>query len=99
MPPYAIRAGTINTINIRSRTMPHVIVKLSPGKSEQQKARLALEITDSVMSVLNYGAESVSVAFEEVDSCEWAEKVYRPDIKARWNQLYKKPEYNPLEIC
>jgi len=48
--------------------MPHVVVKLWPGKSEQQKARLIQEITDSVMlSVLNYGAKSVSVAFEEVD--------------------------------
>jgi 4-oxalocrotonate tautomerase len=36
------------------------------------------------MSVLNYGAESVSVGFEEVKSQEWAEKVYRPDIKAKW---------------
>jgi len=43
------------------------------------------------------GAESVLVAFEEVESQEWREKVYRPDIKAKWNQLYKKPRYNPLE--
>ena len=63
--------------------MPHVVVKLWPGKSEQQKTRLAQEITDSVMSVLNYGAESVSVGFEEVESQEWAEKVYRLDIKAK----------------
>ena len=49
------------------------------------------------MSVLNYGAESVSVGFEEVESQEWAEKVYRPDIKAKWDQFYKKPGYNPLE--
>jgi hypothetical protein len=27
-----------------------------------------------------------------------AEKVYGPDIKAKWDQLYKKPEYNPLEM-
>lgn len=73
--------------------MPHVIVKLWPGKSEQQKARLAQEITDSVMSVLDYGAESVSVGFEEVGSQDWAEKVYRPDIEATWDQLYKKPGY------
>lgn len=73
--------------------MPHVIVKLWPGKSEQQKARLAQEITDSAMSVLDYGAESVSVGFEEVRSQDWAEKVYRPDIKAKWGQLYKKPGY------
>ncbi len=33
---------------------------------------------------------------EEVESQEWAEK-YRPDIEAKWDQLYKKPEYNPLE--
>ena len=77
--------------------MPHVVVKLKPGKSEQQKTRLAQEITDSVMSVLNYGAESVSVGFEEVELQEWTEKVYRPDIKAKWDQLYKKPEYTPFE--
>jgi 4-oxalocrotonate tautomerase len=77
--------------------MPHVVVKLWPGKSEQQKAQLALEITDSVMSVLNYEVESVSVAFEEVRSQEWEENVYRPDIEAKWDQLYKKPGYNPLE--
>jgi 4-oxalocrotonate tautomerase len=77
--------------------MPHVIVKLWPGKSERQKKKLAEEITDSVMSVLNYGAESVSVAFEEVGSQEWTEKVYRTEIKAKWDQLYKKPGYNPLE--
>ena len=77
--------------------MPHVVVKLWPGKSEQQKAQLAWEITDSVMSVLKYGAESVSVGFEEVEAQEWAEKVYGPDIEAKWDQLYKTPEYNPLE--
>ena len=31
--------------------MPHVIVKLWPGKSEQQKRRLAQAITDDVMEM------------------------------------------------
>ena len=35
--------------------MPHVIIKLWPGKSKQQKARLSEEIVQSVTSVLNYG--------------------------------------------
>ena len=35
--------------------MPHVIVKLWPGKSEDQKRRLAEAITKDVMAVLNYG--------------------------------------------
>jgi 4-oxalocrotonate tautomerase len=46
--------------------MPHVIAKLWPGKSEQQKQELAARIAEDVMSVLGYGAESVSVAMEEV---------------------------------
>jgi 4-oxalocrotonate tautomerase len=77
--------------------MPHVIVKLWPGKSEQQKARLAEAITKDVMSALHYGEESISVAFEEVPSKDWAEKVYRPDIHAKWNTVYKKPGYNPFK--
>jgi 4-oxalocrotonate tautomerase len=34
--------------------MPHIIVKLWPGKSEQQKTRLAEEIAKDVMDVLKY---------------------------------------------
>jgi len=30
---------------------------------------------------------------EEVKSQDWAEKVYRPDIQAKWDKLYKKPRY------
>jgi len=60
--------------------MPHVIVKLWPGKSEQQKVRLAEELVKDVTKVLNYGEESVSVAIEEVEPQDWAEKVYQPDI-------------------
>jgi 4-oxalocrotonate tautomerase len=74
-------------------TMPHVIVKLWPGKSEQQKRRLAEAITDDVMKVVHYGEESVSVAFEEVDANNWAEKVYQPDIVRKADTLYKKPGY------
>jgi len=73
--------------------MPHVIVKLWPGKSEQQKTQLAEEIVKDVMKVLNYGGESVSVAIEEVPARDWAEKVYEPDIVNNSEKLYKKPGY------
>jgi len=46
--------------------MPHVIVKLWPGKSEHQKRRLAEAITKEIIDILHYGDESVSVAMEEV---------------------------------
>lgn len=78
--------------------MPHVIVKLWPGKSEQQKTRLAEAITKSVMEVLHYGDESVSVAMEEVKSKDWLGKVYKPDIQDKWGTLYKKPGYDPNDL-
>jgi len=76
--------------------MPHVIVKLWPGKSEKQKAKLAEEITKAVMSVLNYGEGSVSVAMEEVGAEEWMDKVYKPEILDKPTQIYKKPGYSSV---
>ena len=74
--------------------MPHVIVKLWPGKSEDQKTRLAQAITKDVMEILHYGEESVSVSMEVVKPRDWAEKVYRRDIEANPDMLYKKPGYD-----
>lgn len=74
--------------------MPHVIVKLWPGKTDEQKRRLARAIADDVMKTLNYGDESVSVAFEEIAAGDWAEQVYKPDIVEKARTLYKKPGYS-----
>jgi 4-oxalocrotonate tautomerase len=76
--------------------MPHVIVKLWPGKSEKQKASLADAITKAVMRVLNYGEESVSVALEEVAPGAWMDQVYKPDILGKPDQIYKKPGYSSI---
>ena len=73
--------------------MPHVIVKLWPGKSEAQKRRLAEAITKGVATILHYGDESVSVAMEEVNAADWNEKVYQPDIVVKVATLYKTPGY------
>jgi len=78
--------------------MPHVIVKLWPGKSEQQKTRLVEAITKDVMNILHYGEESVSVAMEEIKPGEWAEKVYRAELKDNLDKLYKKPGYDERDL-
>ena len=78
--------------------MPHVIVKLGPGKSEQQKMLLTDAITKDVMEILHYGENSVSVALEEVEPQDWAEKVYKPDIQDKAANLYKKPGYDLKDL-
>jgi 4-oxalocrotonate tautomerase len=67
------------------------MVKLGPGKSEQQTARLAEEIAKDVRNVLNSGEESVSVAIEEVSPEDWAEQVAKPEIVNNAENRDKKP--------
>ena len=73
--------------------MPHVIVKLWPGKSEAQKQEMTDKIVDVVTCALGYGDESVSVALEEISSSDWKANVYDPDIKGGKGEMYKKPGY------
>jgi 4-oxalocrotonate tautomerase len=77
--------------------MPHVIIKLYPGRTEAQKKELAGEIVKDVAAIAKCEQKSVSVAFEEVDPQDWIEKVYKPDIVEKKDLLYKEPEYNPFK--
>jgi 4-oxalocrotonate tautomerase len=72
--------------------MPHVLVKLYSGRSEQQKARLAEALFEAVVSTLNLEEKSVSVAIEDVEPENWTREVYKPDILDN-PKIYKKPGY------
>jgi 4-oxalocrotonate tautomerase len=75
--------------------MPHVIVKLYAGRSEQQKARLAEEVTKAVMAGANCNEDAVSVSIQDIAPENWTEQVYKPDIAAKPDTLYKQPGYKP----
>ncbi|WP_108682033.1 tautomerase family protein [Methyloceanibacter sp. wino2] len=75
--------------------MPHIVVKLWPGKSEEQKAQLTEAIVREVTGILGSGPQSVSVGFEEVPSDDWTEQVFEPDILNKWDTLTKEPGYGP----
>jgi 4-oxalocrotonate tautomerase len=55
--------------------MPHIIVKMHPGRSEQQKAQLTAAIVKDVMDITRVGPDAVSVAIEGVKPADWAEQV------------------------
>lgn len=73
--------------------MPHVIVKLWPGRTEDQKQELTDRIVKAVMESIQVEAKSVSVALEEISPEKWAKDVYGPDIIDKAETLYKKPGY------
>ena len=76
--------------------MPHVIVKLYPGRTDDTKKMLAEKIAGDVAEIADCQMKSISVAIEEVDPNDWPEKVYRPDIEEKSDSLVIKPGYNPF---
>jgi 4-oxalocrotonate tautomerase len=79
---------------IGDEIMPHVNIKLWPGRSEDEKKRLAAAVVRDVVEITGCSERSVSVAIEDIPSDEWKEKVYDPEIKANEDILYKKPGYS-----
>lgn len=77
--------------------MPHVIVKMHPGRSEQQKVQLTEAIVKDVMTFAWVGDGAVSVSIEEIGPSDWMDKVYQPDILNGPGKLYKKPGYDPVK--
>ncbi len=76
--------------------MPHIIVKMYPGRSEEQKKKLADQIVKDVVAISGCKERSVSVAIEEIAPEDWTEKVYRSDILNKGDSLYRKPGYDPF---
>lgn len=83
--------GTLSLQQFREREMPHVIVKLYPGRTEQQEIRLAEAIVKDVVVIAKCREKSVSVAIEEIKPEDWMETVYQTDILGNPAKLYKKP--------
>jgi 4-oxalocrotonate tautomerase len=73
--------------------MPHVVIRMYAGRSEEQKQRLSQEVARTVMSVLGSSEASVSVAVEDVEPSRWDEEVYQPEILGKRQTLYKQPGY------
>ncbi len=77
--------------------MPHVIIKMHPGRTDEQKKKLVAAIIKDITTIAICEEKSVSVAIEEISPEDWAEKVYKPDILQKEKTLVKKPGYNPFE--
>lgn len=83
----------IKVKHLNKKNMPHVVVKLYPGTSEEQKEKIAQEITQVIMKGANKPEAAVSVAILEVAEDIWMQEVYDKEIKPNMEKLYKKPGY------
>lgn len=74
--------------------MPHITVKLWPGKSEEVKKEAARKIAETLAESLGSNVDACSVSFEEVSKEEWKEQVWDKEIVGKSETLYKKPGYS-----
>ena len=75
--------------------MPHIVVKMYPGRSDAMKRDLTERISRAVQASLDLDESTVSVAIEEYPPGEWLEKVFLPEIEGKPAQIWKKPGYDP----
>jgi 4-oxalocrotonate tautomerase len=75
--------------------MPHVNVRLYPGRSDEDKARLADAIGQALAQTLGSSDRSISVTIEDVAPDDWMAEVYDPEITAKADRLFKRPGYGP----
>lgn len=73
--------------------MPHLVVKLLPGRDEALKSRLADALARTVIDTLGVGPETISVGIEEVAPEAWKSAVLDPEIRGKLPTLYRKPGY------
>lgn len=73
--------------------MPHVTVKMYPGKTDAQKTEMAEAIAAALMASAGTAERAISVSIEDVAQADWEAQVYRPEIVGRPETLFKKPGY------
>ena len=73
--------------------MPHIIVKLWPGRTTEQKTDLCNKITEALKTSVDATDDSISIAIEEIPKEKWRELVYDTEIIGKEELLCKKPGY------
>jgi len=73
--------------------MPHIVVKMYPGTSEEDKQKLAAAITTQINAFTGKPEMAISVDIIEVAEEVWMDEVYATEIKPNMDRLYKKPGY------
>lgn len=72
--------------------MPHVVIKMWPGRTEEQKKACAREVKDAVVRTLGVPANVTSVSVQEIPQSQWNTRVVEGEMKTE-GELIIPPEY------
>jgi len=70
--------------------MPHINIKMYPGRSEEVKAKLAKHTKEFMIKELEMDEKFISVSVEEIDKENWQSEVMG---KIKEEELYERPNF------
>ncbi len=76
--------------------MPHIVVKMYQGRTDEQKEELSKALLETAVKVTGRSEEHFSVAIEDYAPENWEKDVYEPEIVGKRETLYVKPGYGSL---
>jgi 4-oxalocrotonate tautomerase len=74
--------------------MPHIIVKMYPGRDEATKQNLTKKIEQLFIDELGSSSDSLSIGIEDIQPENWQETVVKPDIINKKETITKMPGYD-----
>ena len=72
--------------------MPHVNVRMYPGRTDEQKKALTKRIVEAMQETLGVPERAVTVVIEDVAPDDWNAVVVEPEIRAKKDRVFKGPE-------
>lgn len=77
--------------------MPHISVKMLKGRTDEQKKKLALALSQALQDTLHASSAHISLTIEDYTAEEW-QTVFAKEITAKREALYIQPDYKPEDL-
>lgn len=77
--------------------MPHIVVKMLKGRTEEQKAQLSQALQKALMQELSTSKAHVSVSVEDYTPQQW-QAIFKEEITDKPETLKISPEYDPKSL-
>ena len=76
--------------------MPHIIIKMLKGRTDEQKTMAAEKVAAALTDAIGCDPKHISVSVEDYTPQQWQD-VFRADVTES-THIYKEPHYDPKDV-
>ncbi|NCA67236.1 MAG: 4-oxalocrotonate tautomerase [Clostridia bacterium] len=77
--------------------MPHIAVKMLKGRTEEQKKKIAVALTNALIESLSVPRAYISLSIEDYTAEEWQD-VFAQEVDNKGASIYVEPDYDPKDL-